>query len=188
MKRIIEEPLVFPIGEKDYTVKPVGIDDGYRLADILNGDEKASKGVTNADLFRLAMGNTYDEMREDGVALHLAFRAGMASLAHFRTLTAGSTFEDATAAAEAIWESGLDPKALEEWAAKNLKPQTPEPRSAAGGASTANTSGTSTRKATTRSAASKKASPSSTLSSSGTSSSATSKTSTASRSTTRRAR
>lgn len=187
MKRINEEPLVFPIGDKDYTVKPVGIDDGYRLADILNGDEKSNKGLKNDDLFRLAMGDTYDEMREDGVALHLAFRAGMASLAHFRTLTAGESFETALASAEAIWESGLDPKALAEWAAENLPP-TPEHRMGADGASTASSSGTSTRKGSTRSPAKKAASPSSTRSSSGSSSSATSTRSTGKTSTTRRAR
>lgn len=147
MKRIVEEPLVFPIGDKDYTVPPVGVTAGWPLLEILQNPGKHAK-IKNEQMFTMAMGGVYEQMREDGAPLHLVFRAGMASLAHFQVLSGGGTSEAALIAAAGIWESGLDPEELAAWAAANPN-KIPGRRTAAAGASTASTSGTSTRKAST---------------------------------------
>ena len=155
MKRLVEEPLVFPIGDKEYKIPPVGVTVGWQLAEIFEKPAKTAR-LKNEQLFRMAMGDVYEEMVNDGVGLRTVFRAGMACLAHFQTLSSGGTTEDAMRAADGIWEAGIGPKAVEEWAAANPDripgAKTPGRRTAAAGASTASTSGTSTRKASTPSA------------------------------------
>lgn len=140
-----DEPLAFPIRGKVYTLGPVGIDAGLRLSAILAGTEKAPKD--QQVVFRLAMGDVWDEMRADGVPVEAGLRAGLSAMADFQS---------GRLAAEAIWEAGVDPKALEAWIA-GQQDSTPSP-SMAKATSTrkrATTSGTTSRPTTRRSAAKK---------------------------------
>jgi hypothetical protein len=77
----------------------------------------------------------------------------MAALAHFQTLAKGGTDETALLAAEAVWESGIDPEALAArmaaYRSTPLAASTISPATGAAGSSTrrrANTSGTTSRK------------------------------------------
>lgn len=110
--------LVFPIGEHEYTVPPVGIDEGLRLAEIFTEtpDQLAKLKLGNIDLFKLAITpELWEQMRHDGVPLPDAWRVGMAALAHFQVLLSDSSpdaWDSAEKVAAAVWESGIDPKAL----------------------------------------------------------------------------
>lgn len=154
MKRIDAVPLTFPVGDKEYTVPPVGWDCGLTLVKYLGMDQAALGKVKmkSEDLFQLAMSpELWEQMRTDGVASHVMFRAGLASLAHFKTLAEGGTPETALLTAETVWESGIDPETLAaSLAAKLTNPavSTTSPSTAAGRSSTkrpANTSRTTSR-------------------------------------------
>lgn len=151
MKRINEKPLTFPIGDKEYVVPPVGWDCGVALVRYLDmpADQLGKVKMKSEDLFKLAMSEgVWEQMRADGVATHLQFRAGLAALAHFQSLAKGATDETALLAAGAVWESGVDPEALAARMAASLQPRaasTTSPGTAGAGSSTrrrANTSGT----------------------------------------------
>lgn len=96
------EPLAFPIGGRIFTVKPLSYKDGLNLEHLLS-DAEARDGLTDRDLWRLMLGDTFDEMVEAGVAPQPLARAGMAALADHQR---------GREAAEAIWESGVSPEAL----------------------------------------------------------------------------
>lgn len=156
MKRIDDKPLTFPIGDKEYVVPPVGWDCGITLIRYLDMDAEqlAKVKMKSEELFKLAMSEAvWEQMRSDGVATHLQFRAGMAALAHFQTLAKGGTDETALLAAEAVWESGIDPEALAArmaaYRSTPLAASTTSPATVAAGSSTrrrASTSGTTSRK------------------------------------------
>lgn len=118
-------PLVFPIGEKEYAVPPVGIDAGLQLNELfaLPAAERGKVKLKSVDMFKLAVtAELWDEMVADGVPLSDAFRVGMAALAHFQTLmadTGPTAIDNAEKAAQAIWESGINPEALAAWMAAN---------------------------------------------------------------------
>jgi hypothetical protein len=97
------DPLIFPIGGKDYTVPPATLDQGLLVLSILNGKDPdwAEKPMT--ELFELVLGDTWQQMRADGVPLEAANRAGFAAVADI---------QEGREAAEAIWESSLNPEAL----------------------------------------------------------------------------
>jgi hypothetical protein len=111
-------PLIFPIGDKEYAVPPVDIDRGWAMTEIFQSTEAqlAKSKQDSSYLFRLAMTDeVWEQMRADGVPSHDAFRAGMAAVVHFQTLTANTgpdAADLAENAAEAVWESGIDPKAV----------------------------------------------------------------------------
>ena len=166
LKRFTPEPLIFPMPNgTDYEVPPVDIDRGWLLSELLGLSQAQLKKrpENNVDLFRLAMtSEVWDRMATDGVPHLLAWRAGMASLAHYQVLNSASgdiasAHQAAMTTVEAIWESGIDPKAIGGWvkAKTGLSPEdwanaTPSPSMAADDASTASTSGTSspTKRAT----------------------------------------
>lgn len=158
LQRFTPEALVFPMPNgTDYEVPAVDIDRGWRLSELLvmSGEQLAKAKVRDEDVFKLALSaDVWEHMRADGVPMALAWRAGMAALAHYRVLAKGSgnlaeSYAEAMAAASRIWEAGLSPEALAATMAAAL--QTPAPRTAEADASTASTSGTSTPKASTRS-------------------------------------
>lgn len=95
------EPLSFPIGGKRYVVKPLGYKAGLRIEEILSSD--SLEGVTNEDLWRLGLGETFNEMVADDVSPKAIARAGMATITDYR---------HGREAAELVWEAGLDPEAL----------------------------------------------------------------------------
>jgi hypothetical protein len=99
-------PLVFPIGGKNYTLKPVTIPNGRILAGLINGTDKKLSAAPAEELWKLVLGDLWDEFIEDGVPLHAATRAGLTALAEHQY---------GRPSAEAAWEAGADPKALKEY-------------------------------------------------------------------------
>jgi hypothetical protein len=99
-------PLAFPINGKTYTLKPLSIEAGLRLAGAIEDGDAELDDLKGESLWRLLLGDTWDEMRTDGVPLEAATRAGLTALADHQQ---GRAF------AEVIWETGADPKALERY-------------------------------------------------------------------------
>lgn len=141
-------PLVFPIGGKDYVAPAVGIDDGMVLLGVLDGTDKSLSKLKSNELFKLVLRETWEEMRDDGVPIEAAFRAGMAALADFR---------EGRLAAQAIWESGINPESLAAWTAAKTQELTNSLDSTRS-PSTASESPTRSR-ASTRTTTSRKATP-----------------------------
>lgn len=116
LTRRTSRPLVLPIGDKDYAVPPTPADEGWQLVELLNKSiEETDKAEGTAEeLFRLALGQVvYDELIADGVSFGLRWLAGMAALAHFKSLIDDPYNDDvAHEAAAVVWESKLDPEAL----------------------------------------------------------------------------
>lgn len=110
-------------GEKTYPVPAVDVPTGQRLAEILSEPDKAEhKKLTGIDLYKLALGDVWDEMVADRVPYTDACRVGVAALAREHLLLADSSadrWEHSVSAARAILESGTDPKALIAWAEQN---------------------------------------------------------------------
>lgn len=96
-------PLQFPIRGKVYEAPEVSMELGFRLTAIVNGD--AEQDLPAKDLYRLVLGDAWDQMVADGVPLDAAMRAGLAAVNDF---TYGREY------AVASWEAGLNPKAMTE--------------------------------------------------------------------------
>lgn len=97
------EPLVFPIGDKQYTVAPLGYREGIRLQGVLAGTDHSLDDAKPEDGWRLVLGKAWDEMVADNVPIEALSRAGFAAM---------SDFQFGRAAAERVWESGIDPEAM----------------------------------------------------------------------------
>jgi len=106
-------PLAFPINGKTYTLAPLGIEAGIRLAAAIVGKDDELNDLSGSALWRLVLGTVWDDMIADGVPLEAATRAGLAALADHQQ---GRAF------AEVIWETGADPKALEKYLTEQLTP------------------------------------------------------------------
>lgn len=100
------KPLAFPINGKTYTLEPISIPAGMRLAEAIEGGDTELDDLKGVALWQLLLGATWDEMIADGVPLEAATRAGLAALADHQQ---GRAF------AEVIWETGADPKALQKY-------------------------------------------------------------------------
>lgn len=100
------EPLAFPINGKLYKMAPLSIRAGLRLANAVEGGDDELDDLKGEALWRLLLGDVWDDMIADGVPLEAATRAGLAALADHQQ---GRAF------AEVIWETGADPKALEKY-------------------------------------------------------------------------
>jgi hypothetical protein len=145
--------LEFPIGEHTYSVPPAGIADGLAIARTLTDSAKSKLQVV--DLFKLAVGDVWQQMEADRVPYTEAWRVGMACLAREKVLLTESgpdRWDLADDAARAVWESGIDPEALAAWVAANsgTAPTKPSTRTAAASTtrSRASGSGTNGRKPT----------------------------------------
>jgi hypothetical protein len=153
---VAPEPLSFPIGGKVYTIPELPYTSMLTLQKIKAGEPTEYDDAKPEDTWRLVMGSAWDEMTADNVPGEAIGRAGLATLAYF---------EQGPDVAEAIWEHGIDPKALaEQILAKSglLAPsstaaatETPSPASTSGTSSRPTSSKKPRRKATA------KASPSS---------------------------
>lgn len=142
-EEIAPEPLAFPIGGKLYTVPPVGFQTGLRLTEMIQAGPQVQSKETAEDLWRMILGPAYEEMKADNVPGDALARAGFAAL---------TDFQFGRDAAEAVWESGADPKALTEIMLKRAAEKTPP----ASTRSRSTASGTRTRKpASTRSTTSR---------------------------------
>ena len=129
------EPLAFPIGGKVYTAKLVGMADGLRLQRVIEGKDDSLSKAEPEVLWRMVLGDAWDEMMADNVPIEAASRAALAALADFQF---------GRAEAERVWEAGISPEALAARAAASRQESTPSTRTG-GAAKTrrrASTSGT----------------------------------------------
>lgn len=100
------EPLSFPINGKTYTLAPLGIADGLRLADAVTGNDDELNDLSGAALWRMLLGDVWDQMLTDNVPLEAATRAGLTALADHQHGRAFATI---------VWETGADPKELDRY-------------------------------------------------------------------------
>lgn len=142
--QVCSPPLILPINGKDYTIPPVGVQDGIRL----ETDEK----IPNEELFRIVLGEAGVQMRADNVPGEAYSRAFMAALADHQV---------GRAAAEAVWETGAVPKSLAEMVKeaaerdKTASPTSPSSAKASRTRSPASTRSTTSPSGTRRNAATK---------------------------------
>jgi hypothetical protein len=137
------EPLAFPIGGKTYTAPLVGMREGIRLQEAIEGRSTDLENEPPEVLWRLVLGPVWDEMLTDNVPVEAASRAALAALADF---------QHGRAVAERVWESGIDPESLAAATAANRKQRRASQRSSSTGAarktrSRASTTGTSSPRA-----------------------------------------
>lgn len=93
-------PLALPIGGKTYTIPPVSA----RLGLTMQTDIEALASWDGVRMYQEFLGETYDEMMADGVALGALDRAFLAALADYQV---------GRDRAEMVWEQGADPDFLE---------------------------------------------------------------------------
>lgn len=107
------QPLRLPIGDKVYEVQPIGYDDGLTLLNVgKDKNSKIKKDSPDQDLFKVVLGDVWDELRTDSQPFPAIFRAGTAALQYQTALVSGMSSEDAVVMGEAVWESGLSPEAV----------------------------------------------------------------------------
>ena len=99
----IADTLSFPIGGKVYTIPELGYAEMLTIQKVKAGEPTELDGQPADASWRLVMGSAWDEMVADNVPGEALARAGLATLAFF---------EAGREAAEAIWEKGIDPKAM----------------------------------------------------------------------------
>lgn len=103
---LTNEPLAFPIGGKTYTLAPLSIPAGLKLAGVVSGEDTEFLESKTEELWKLILGPLWDEMITDGVPLAAAIRVA---------LTAYAEHTEGRATALIAWETGGDPKALEKY-------------------------------------------------------------------------
>ena len=101
------DPLVLPVGGKNYTIPAASFEAGARINGIMEGTEKLSDEA----FYRLLLSDAvFDELLADHVPAAAIDRIGRVALTDFKY---GREF------AEAMWETGGDPKAVAEYQKKN---------------------------------------------------------------------
>jgi hypothetical protein len=160
-------PLVLTVDAKEYPIQPLDYRLGLSLKAVAEGDSKEiTDDSTDEDMFKLVMGEAWQQMLDDGCPFAAMFRAGMASVQYQIALLNGIDSEAAAGIGERVWESGIDPEMLAAMVSaanpsKDSKPSTPT-GSARKTPSRASTKTTTSRRATPRTASKKtpvKASP-----------------------------
>lgn len=128
-------PIRLPVRGKDYTLPTLTLAQGLELRDVL--DPADPKTLDDEAFYEFLLGDALTEMRHDGVGADVIARAAFVALADFQS---------GRPAAEALWETGLDPKVLTNYveSVKNATP--PSTGGAAKTPSRASTSGTKPRK------------------------------------------
>lgn len=126
-------PLPLPVvkadgEEKVYLVQPLDYDDGMTLIAAFNGKSDA---ITNDSpdevMFRMCMGEAWQQMIDDKLPYPVIFRAGTAATKFQTSLVAGVDNGEAVKSALAVWESGIDPELVAALvAAANSKPRPPK--------------------------------------------------------------
>lgn len=97
------EPLQLPIRGKLYTIPPMSHKDGLRLTPILLG-EGIPEGMTDVELLQITLGAAGVEMESDAVPPAAIDRAMMTAIAEYKF---------GRGAAEVMWKTGGDPKAIQ---------------------------------------------------------------------------
>ncbi len=132
------EPLRLPYRGVVFEVPPMGIEAGLRLTQAL--DPESTESVSDDELKDLLFGAMAEKLQ--GLPVDVVGRF---------VLTALADFQGGREAAEAIWEAGADPKAIERWVGAR-KVEASEPSTSTAAAPTtrsrARGSGTTSRKAT----------------------------------------
>jgi hypothetical protein len=98
-------PIILPIRGKDYTIPSLTIEQGLQLRDVMDPSNEAT--LNDEDFYALLLGDALPAMRTDAVQPDIIARAAFTALADFQS---------GRPAAEAIWETGLDPKVLAKYA------------------------------------------------------------------------
>lgn len=95
-----ENPLILTIRGKQYTIPPVSMPDGARLAVSL---QDGGEPLNNDEFRAIILGGVWDELFADKVP---------AAAAALVMATALAEFTGGREAAEAVWKAGLNPKAV----------------------------------------------------------------------------
>ena len=143
---VAPEPLIFPVGDNDYTVKPVGYLKGLRLQAIFAGTDHTMDAKDSGALWAFVLGDVWEQMKADDAPIEAMNRIAFATLADFQL---------GREAAEKVWESGIPPEALAAIQAANqatAQPTQPSTVAATKTRSRASSSGTSSRRTSTRKA------------------------------------
>lgn len=143
--------LEFPIGGKTYVIPELPYQAMLTLEKAKAGEKTYLDDAPPEETWRIVMGHVYDDMVTDNVPGEALMRAGLAALAFF---------EFGREVAEAVWETGIDPKALSaaiQAQAQGREGSTPSPSSGAASSTRkrASSSGTTSRRATPPAAGSK---------------------------------
>ncbi|GAB3389146.1 hypothetical protein GCM10027568_10990 [Humibacter soli] len=96
------EPLELPMRGKTYTIPPMTLEAGLRLRPLLSGE--TPEDLTDEEVVKLTLGATHREMVADGVPEAWIQRAILVAMAEFQS---------GRVAAELIWKTGGDPKAVQ---------------------------------------------------------------------------
>jgi hypothetical protein len=103
-KDIATEPLTLPINGKNYVIPPVNAADGLKAWQwIRDSEKKDGTTATVEDVATLLLGDVNSQLLEDKVSYAALNRVYQTVLADFT---------NGRATAEAIWETGGDPKAV----------------------------------------------------------------------------
>jgi hypothetical protein len=107
----VYEPLVLPINGKEYTIPAVKGIDGLRFnAALATPTKDTSDGApevfSDAEFTSMLLGDVYQQMIDDGVPEAAVKRAQLTALADFQV---------GRDAAEMMWATGGDPKALTQY-------------------------------------------------------------------------
>lgn len=138
------EPVVLPIKGRRYTLPEVSYEDGLRITAALNG--RPDPSLTDEELHRILLGDAEQQMVADGVSAEWRGRA---------YLTAMSDLLHGRFAAEIMWKTGGDPKAIRDLtdsvapnraARRKASKQSPSTAADASTKQPAPTSGTRSRK------------------------------------------
>ena len=149
---VAPERLAFPIGGKVYTIPELDYRSMLTVQKVKAGEPSELDGMPPEDTWRLIMGEAWDQMIADNLPAEAIGRAGLATLVYY---------EQGREAAEAVWEHGLDPKALAVAIEARTEPSRPSSTAEESKTHTpASTSGTSSRPAGSKKTTKKAASPS----------------------------
>jgi hypothetical protein len=105
------DPLVLPIGGKEYTIPPVGAADGIRFATSIDPNLPDAEPISDDEFMTMFLGPAYDDMLADNVPSPAMMRAAMTALAEHQR---------GRSVAEVVWETGADPKALADYVMRSL--------------------------------------------------------------------
>lgn len=97
------EPLVLPVAGKEYTIPAVSFEAGARINGILDGAAK----MGDEEFYRLLLSDDlFEQMLADGVSAVALDRVGRTALTDFKY---------GRELALTMWETGGDPKAVEQY-------------------------------------------------------------------------
>lgn len=136
-----KDRLEFPIGGKTYVVPELSYQSMLVIERAKAGEKTILDDAPADETWRIVLGHVWDDMVTDNVPGEALMRAGLAALAFFQF---------GLETAEAIWETGVDPKALEAAmrAAQEGSTRSPSSAKASSTRKRASTSGTTSRRAT----------------------------------------